>query len=155
MIITEEDVNQCSIALRRYYMESWHQALRILLQMSPAYRKKHFRMRDWGIRTSCGTVACLGGHCALDPWFQYNREISYRWFHCYSGDKLHVRHTDFDGVFGRGQWSNIFYATDIDHAEAVRRVRQKIAEFGGERIILLGWGGIPARTRVLNLPCVR
>jgi len=52
------------------YVERWEQALRVLLGMDEHERTKHFDMSDWGHRTDCGTVACLAGHCSLDPWFR-------------------------------------------------------------------------------------
>jgi hypothetical protein len=52
------------------YVERWEQALRVLEAMTPHEREKHFNMGTWGEQTDCGTVACLAGHCALDPWFR-------------------------------------------------------------------------------------
>jgi hypothetical protein len=46
------------------------QALRVMTSMSAHVRKHHFDMSYWGQKTSCGTVACLAGHCGLDPWFR-------------------------------------------------------------------------------------
>lgn len=48
----------------------WENALRVLDNMNEHERKKHFDMSTWGVNTACGTVACLAGHCGLDPWFQ-------------------------------------------------------------------------------------
>ncbi|MGH2613168.1 MAG: hypothetical protein ACRDFB_09015, partial [Rhabdochlamydiaceae bacterium] len=45
-------------------------ALKVMTNMTPHQRKKHFNMSEWGKRTDCGTVACLAGHCSLDPWFR-------------------------------------------------------------------------------------
>lgn len=51
------------------YLERWQQALRVLEGMTEHERTQHFNMGTWGEKTDCGTVACLAGHCALDPWF--------------------------------------------------------------------------------------
>lgn len=50
-------------------IERWENAARVMDAMDPHERERHFNMRDWGVRTPCGTVACLAGHCSLDPWF--------------------------------------------------------------------------------------
>jgi hypothetical protein len=52
------------------YIERWEQALRVLESMTEHEREKHFDMDSWGVQTPCGTVACLAGHCSLDPWFR-------------------------------------------------------------------------------------
>lgn len=46
------------------------QALRVMNEMTPHERRKHFDMNTWGEITSCGTVGCLAGHCGMDPWFR-------------------------------------------------------------------------------------
>lgn len=51
-------------------VERWENALRVLRKMTKHQRQKHFDMSTWGEVTACGTVACLAGHCSLDPWFR-------------------------------------------------------------------------------------
>lgn len=51
------------------YIERWENALRVLNNIPPEHVDDVFDMGTWGELTSCGTKACLGGHCALDPWF--------------------------------------------------------------------------------------
>jgi len=51
-------------------IERWTQALRVLRELTPHERREHFDMKYWGKKTECGTAACLGGWCALDPWFR-------------------------------------------------------------------------------------
>jgi hypothetical protein len=48
----------------------WEQAARVLKELSPHAKRKHFNMSFWGEKTDCGTVACAAGHCGLDPWFR-------------------------------------------------------------------------------------
>ena len=55
---------------KRERIERWEQCLRVLKNLSPHERRKHWDMRNWGRKTDCGTVACAAGHCGLDPWFR-------------------------------------------------------------------------------------
>lgn len=48
----------------------WEQAVRVLENLKPHERKKHFDMSAWGKKTPCGTVACAAGFCGLDRWFR-------------------------------------------------------------------------------------
>ncbi len=48
----------------------WENVLRVLNNLSPHEREKHWLMSSWGFETDCGTVACAAGHCGLDPWFR-------------------------------------------------------------------------------------
>jgi hypothetical protein len=54
----------------RQLLERWQQAQRVLEEMSEYVIKNRFYMGSWGWRTECGTVACLAGHCGMDPWFR-------------------------------------------------------------------------------------
>lgn len=51
-------------------IERWENAERVLKSLSPHERRHHWNMGWWGEKTPCGTVACAGGHCAMDPWFR-------------------------------------------------------------------------------------
>lgn len=51
-------------------IERWQNALRVLEELTPHERIKHWSMGWWGTKTDCGTVACAAGHCGLDPWFR-------------------------------------------------------------------------------------
>ena len=46
-------------------VEALKQAIRILETIPEA----NFNMHTFGEKTDCGTVACIAGHCMLDPWF--------------------------------------------------------------------------------------
>lgn len=52
------------------YIERWEQARRVLENLTPHEREKHWDMRKWCSLTDCGTAACAAGHCGLDPWFR-------------------------------------------------------------------------------------
>lgn len=51
-------------------IERWEQGLRVLRELTPHQRRRHFDMSLWGHETECGTVACMAGHFGLDPWFR-------------------------------------------------------------------------------------
>lgn len=51
-------------------IERWENVERVLKSLSPHERRKHWDMRNWGVKTECGTVACAAGHCGMDPWFR-------------------------------------------------------------------------------------
>lgn len=118
-----------------YIVESWRQALRVLQGMTTHERLAHFKMHHWGRRTRCGTVACIGGHCVLDPWFQENRHLYPIWYN----ECLDVSGPDFDRVFGRA-WKYIFTCMSLTHEDAVRKVQRHIAILTGEPICPLGFG---------------
>lgn len=58
--------DECSLADQRL---RWKNVTRVLKGLSKHEREKHWDMRNWGITTECGTIACAAGHCGLDPWF--------------------------------------------------------------------------------------
>lgn len=43
---------------------------RVLNDMTPHERKRHFDMSSWGYQNACGTVGCAAGQAAFDPWFR-------------------------------------------------------------------------------------
>lgn len=51
-------------------IERWEQCLRVLRDLTPHQRKKHFDMGGFIQDTACGTVGCAAGHCAMDAWFR-------------------------------------------------------------------------------------
>jgi hypothetical protein len=59
--------DQCTPAER---IERWENVVRVARALTPHERRKHFNMGCWLVKDKCGTVACLGGFCALDPWFR-------------------------------------------------------------------------------------
>lgn len=122
-----------------YHVESWEQALRVLQQMTPHERKNHFDMRSWGHRTDCGTVACLAGHCYLDPWFQKNRGLNPIWKQMARLNELLIDKDDLEMVFGH-LYEDIFLRVLCDHADVVRLVKLKLANLTKAPVCPLGWG---------------
>ena len=41
-----------------------------LAQVAADTPKEKWDMATWGVKASCGTVACLAGNAALTPWFK-------------------------------------------------------------------------------------
>lgn len=51
-------------------IERWVNVERVLNDLPPHEREKHFDMRRWGYENDCGTVGCAAGLCSLDDWFR-------------------------------------------------------------------------------------
>lgn len=51
-------------------IERWEQVARVLEELPPHAKRRHFDMGTFGMETDCGTIACAAGHCSLDPWFR-------------------------------------------------------------------------------------
>ena len=51
-------------------VKRWEGVERVMKKLTPHQRKNHFCMSYWGIETSCGTIACVAGHCGLDASFR-------------------------------------------------------------------------------------
>lgn len=50
-------------------IERWERVRHNIRKLTPHQIEHHFRMGTWIAKTSCGTVGCVAGQCALDPWF--------------------------------------------------------------------------------------
>jgi len=48
----------------------WENVERVYLSLDEHARAKHFDMEHWILSNDCGTVGCIAGHCALDPYFR-------------------------------------------------------------------------------------
>lgn len=55
---------------RAVYRERLEQALRVMEGLSQNEREHQFDMEVFARQTPHGIVACIAGHCGLDPWFQ-------------------------------------------------------------------------------------
>lgn len=55
---------------KKQLIERWQNVERVLRELPPHVKRKHFDMATFGYETECGTVACAAGHCGLDPWFR-------------------------------------------------------------------------------------
>lgn len=45
--------------------EKFQQIVRVMNTLNPS----QFDIQVWHHSSNCGTVACIAGHCAMDPWF--------------------------------------------------------------------------------------
>lgn len=68
-------------------IERWENVQRVLKALTPHERRHHFEMQSWGHKTDCGTVACVAGHCSLDPWFR-RRGFAAEWDKGYDVEDL-------------------------------------------------------------------
>ena len=97
-------------------VKRWEGVERVLKKLTPHQRKKHFDMRFWGKKTGCGTVACIAGHCGLDPSFRRQ------------GFRMNLSGTAyFDKVspaqfFGQAAYNGIFTRTLDTYFEACTNV---------------------------------
>ena len=66
MVRKVKDFNQLTLDAK---IERWENVVRVLTELPPHEKRKHFDMANWGVTNECGTVACAAGHCGLDPWF--------------------------------------------------------------------------------------
>lgn len=62
-----KNFDDCSRAVR---IERWQNVVRVLENLTPHQRRKHWNMENWTLATDCGTVACAAGHCGMDTWFR-------------------------------------------------------------------------------------
>jgi len=52
------------------YRERLEQAKRVMEGLSEQQRLRNFNVGLYAIQSDEGVVACIAGHCGLDPWFQ-------------------------------------------------------------------------------------
>lgn len=110
---------------REVLIERWENCLRVLQNLTPHQRRKHWKMSAWGMMTSCGTVACAAGHCALDPWFQ-RRGLKMKIVVTHDEELGDISDVQFDETmvpvfFGRQGTGNIFYDTTHRSVKTVIR----------------------------------
>lgn len=51
------------------YRERLQQAKRVMLGLSEQQRVNNFRIDLLAVQSDHGIIACIAGHCGLDPWF--------------------------------------------------------------------------------------
>lgn len=107
--------------MQKKFIERWENALRVLRQMTPHERKRHFDMSSWGVVTDCGTVACLAGHCSLDPWFRRRGFSADTTFGFVQFSRAQPR--DFFGGVGH---SKVFMYTSGTYAQIVAATKAHI-----------------------------
>jgi hypothetical protein len=52
------------------YIERFEQLIRVLQDLPPHEKRKHFNIREWAEQTDCGTTCCAAGFAGLDSWFR-------------------------------------------------------------------------------------
>jgi hypothetical protein len=108
----------------------WENALRVLEELTPHERKKHWDMGWFGEKTDCGTVACAAGHCGLDPWFRRRGfKMDFKWNTRYPGAgnwDLQFEANDVNSFFGDVGSQSVFWKGD---RRPVTRVIQEIRMF--------------------------
>lgn len=105
-------------------LERWEQALRVLKGLTPHERQKHFYMGTWGEETDCGTIACLAGHCSLDPWF---RERGFIGEIRRADLTLQFQKATPEYFFGQRGHNMIFMGPYEEYLEVVEAVEEHIA----------------------------
>ena len=105
-------------------IERWERVERVLTELTPHERRKHFDMRGWARKTPCGTVACAAGHCGMDPWFRR------RGFHISpNGD---FKGMDVTAFFGYHGTNHIFLnATKRPVSDVIKEVRAYVKQLKG------------------------
>lgn len=115
-----------TVTQQQRYIERWEHALAVLLGMTEHERTKHFDMDSWGYVNQCGTVACLAGHCSLNPWFRehgFSSQIKNRWLEFTESQPM--------PFFGKGGYQDVFLATRERYAQVVELVRGHIEYLKG------------------------
>lgn len=102
-------------------IERWEQTLRVLENLPEHERQAHFDMGTWARETKCGTVACIAGHCAMDPWFM---ERGMRLGRQINGERLLIDGCD---TFWGDDAGVIFITADINSvSDAIVAVRKHL-----------------------------
>lgn len=125
--------NDCTVEQK---IERWQQCARVLSELTPHERRKHFGMSGWGFRNECGTVACAAGHCGLDPWFRrrgfmlnliYLRDVRETGTNYEKGERLATAPYDFSYLavkfFGSRGQRNIFCGDGRTVSEVIQQIK--------------------------------
>lgn len=106
--------------------ERLQQAKRVLEGLSEEQRVHNFDINIVARHSARGIVACIAGHCGLDPWFQERGLVTLVGDPCSIGD-VSIRPEDFFGT--SRPFFGSHYGTDervtVDHA--LRALDQAIA----------------------------
>jgi hypothetical protein len=111
------------------YHERLQQAKRVLLGLSEQQRAANFDINIYARRSDHGVIACIAGHCGLDPWFQE------RGFVTRVGKRFGDVSISPDEFFGTAQpFSPPFYSADrpATFDDAVIAMDRAIARFSSE-----------------------
>lgn len=120
-------------------VERVERALKVATDMSEHEIDKHFRMSTFAKRTPCGTVGCMAGQCAFDPWF-HRRGLEVRFAGRSSWSYKWVGQSPLD-FFGGVLYNDIFmnskYMDSDDtareqHTKVVRKLRATLRKMKAE-----------------------
>ena len=64
------DSSSTQAETKSIYRERLQQAKRVMQGLSDQQRVNNFSMNVFAISSDLGVIACIAGHCGLDPWFQ-------------------------------------------------------------------------------------
>lgn len=106
-------------------LEIWENALRVLLAMDEHTRTHHFNMHTWLSERECGTVGCIAGHCALDPWFQ--KKYDFRPEKSSYNGRIYGISKSAEDIFGTVGYRRVLTNVDLDWERAVTVVQDFIA----------------------------
>lgn len=113
-------------------IERWENVLRVLSNLTPHERRRHWDMSWWGYKTECGTVACAAGHCGLDPWFRrrgFKLDFYKSWITQDWSSSMPIEPEDF---FGKVGCTTIFYnETRRSVGTVIREVRAYLKQLRG------------------------
>lgn len=112
-------------ATQKQRIERWQNVLRVLRALTPHERKNHWDMGHWGAVTECGTVACAGGHCGLDPWFERRGFAMIQEVWGFNG-WVHFTPRDFFGPTGTARIFNDITPRPV--GDVIREVRDYIKQ---------------------------
>ena len=116
-------------------IERWENAIRVLKNLSPHEKRKHWDMSFWAKKTDCGTVACAASHCAMDRWFTRRglvlefREEEYRDVETGELVMEEFATVDYDDFFGYDGSDAIFCNTDPRPVSKVIREIENYVRF--------------------------
>jgi len=97
-------------------LKRWQQVQRVMEGLTRHERKHHFNIHHWIQYTDCGTVACIAGHCGLDPWFRKRGLIT--------SMEMSKKVLSFFGAYGYwGIFSNFSLDT---YGKAIREIRKYV-----------------------------
>jgi hypothetical protein len=107
-------------------IERHEQLLKLDEVLTEHEKTEHFSMKTFATKTSCGTICCLAGHAARQPWF------AERGFTLDPDGKIPVFDSFYggdacDAFFGAGAYVEIFeYSLSGYWPEAMNRVRARL-----------------------------
>lgn len=114
------------------YIERLQQAKRVLLTLSDQQRMANFNMDIFAKQSDQGVIACIAGHCGLDPWFQE------RGFVTTVGESFGDVSLHPDEFFGTARpfypsyYSNYSTGKSVSFDDAVAALDRAIARFSPE-----------------------